>query len=95
MSDIDQSVVAYVDAISSAYQEGVRLVHKVQAKDKPTKAQYAAVDEPAVQELEQSLHQGETTVRTQYERNLKRFGSAFAVGDSEYQPSAQLPGAPV
>ena len=71
------TVVACVDSVSSSYLDGVSLVQKIQAK---TKAAKAPVDASA-QELEQSLQQGESSVRTQYDRCFRRFGNSMAMGD--------------
>ena len=78
------TLVSCVETITSAYLEGVRLVQKIQAKRKTADSlQNGAGDEGSLQELEQSLHQGETTIRTQYDRNFRRFGNSFAMGDRE------------
>ena len=71
------SVVACVDAVSSSYLDGVRLVGNIQAKRKAAKL---PIDSSA-QELQQSLQQGESSVRTQYDRCYRRFGNTMAMGD--------------
>ena len=74
-----RTVLACVDAITSSYREGVKLLHKIQAKRKPTGKVQSGPG--AAHELEVSLHQGDANVRSQFDRNLKRFGNAFARGD--------------
>ena len=71
------TVVACVDAVSSSYLDGVRLVGNIQAKRKAAKTPI----DPAAQELQQSLQQGESSVRTQYDRCFRRFGNSMAMGD--------------
>ncbi|KAL9104625.1 MAG: hypothetical protein Q9163_000429 [Psora crenata] len=76
------AVVGCVAAVCSAYHDGAELVQHIKEKRKARKAlkQAPQVDE-TTQELEQSLSRGEGTVRTQYDRDFKRFGESFANGD--------------
>ncbi|KAL9130233.1 MAG: hypothetical protein Q9217_001526 [Psora testacea] len=84
-SDTDNKVLAVVGcvaAVCSAYHDGAELVQHIKAKRKARKAlkQASQVDE-TTQELEVSLNRGEGVVRSQYDRDFRRFGDPFASGD--------------
>ena len=81
------SVIACVDAVSSSYLDGVRLLGNIQAKRKAAKEPI----DSAAQELQQSLQQGESSVRTQYDRCFRRFGNSMAMGDRKFHPIAPTP----
>ena len=78
------TVVACVDSVSSSYLDGVRLVGNIQAKRKANKQPH----DSTAQELQQSLQQGESSVRTQYDRCFRRFGNAMAMGDRKLEAIA-------
>lgn len=80
------TVIACVDAVSSSYLDGVRLVGNIQAK---RKAARTPID-TAAQELQQSLQQGESSVRTQYDRCYRRFGNTMAMGDRKLYARPRL-----
>ena len=69
----------------SAYHDGAELVQHIKAKRKAKKAlQQAPQIDETTQELSLSLSRGEGIVRSQYDRDFKRFGDAFASGDREF-----------
>ena len=80
------AVVACVAAVCSAFHDGGELVQQIKAKrkaqkallsnDAPSEANYASTTE-----LEMSLSRGEGVVRSQFDRDFKRFGETFATGD--------------
>lgn len=81
------AVVACVAAVCSAYHDGGELVQQIKAKRKAKKA-LLPNDTPSdpnnasTTELEMSLSRGESVVRSQFDRDFKRFGETFATGDS-------------
>ena len=80
------AVVACVAAVCSAYHDGGELVQQIKAKRKAKKA-LLSQDAPcgpndgSTTELEKSLSRGEGVVRSQFDRDFKRFGETFATGD--------------
>ena len=76
------AVVACVAAVCSAYHDGAEILQQIKAKRKARKAaRQDLLTESSTQELELSLHRGEDVVQSQYDRDYKRFGAAFANGD--------------
>lgn len=81
------AVVACVGAIISAYHDGAELVAQIKAKRKAKKAlQNGSIQEQTTQELESSLHRGESVVQSQFDRDARRFGEQFIVGDRQFEP---------
>ncbi|KAI9736337.1 MAG: hypothetical protein M1834_001223 [Cirrosporium novae-zelandiae] len=72
------AVVACVAGVISAFNDGSKLLAKI--KDK-RRAQAAMRDEQT-KSLEESLALGPPTIRTEYDRDVRRFGSQFAEGDN-------------
>ena len=77
-------MVGCVAAVCSAYHDGAELVQHIKAKRKARKAlkQGSKIDE-STRELSLSLNRGEDVVRSQYDRDFRRFGDSFASGDRE------------
>ena len=76
------AVVACVAAVCSAYHDGAEILQQIKAKRRARKAaRQDLLTENSTQELELSLHRGENVVQSQYDRDYKRFGTAFANGD--------------
>ena len=77
------AVVTCVTAVCSAYHDGAELVQQIKAKRKARRAllQNASSQHVATSELEMSLHRGEGVIRSQYDRDFRRFGKSFAQGD--------------
>ncbi|KAL8792821.1 MAG: hypothetical protein Q9195_004550 [Heterodermia aff. obscurata] len=76
------AVVACVAAVCSAYHDGAEILQQIKAKRKARRAaRQDLLTESSTQELELSLHRGEDVVQSQYDRDYKRFGAAFANGD--------------
>ncbi|MCJ1262999.1 hypothetical protein MMC22_002869 [Lobaria immixta] len=77
------AVVACVAAVCSAYHDGAELVHQIKAKRKAKRIlqQEVSSQSSSTKELELSLHRGEDVVRSQYDRDFRRFGDSFAQGD--------------
>ena len=77
-------------SIGSAYHDGAEILQQIKAKRKARKAaRQDLLTESSTQELELSLHRGEDVVQSQYDRDYKRFGAAFANGDgSLYWPTS-------
>ena len=76
------AVVACVAAVCSAYHDGAEILQQIRAKRNARKAaRLDAFTEDATRELEVSLTRGEDVIQSQYERDYKRFGVAFANGD--------------
>lgn len=86
------AVVACVAAVCSAYHDGAELVHQIKAKRKAKRAlQQELSSEPSsTTELELSLNRGEAVVRSQYDRDFRRFGDSFAHGDRKYYLSSSI-----
>lgn len=80
------AVVACVAAVCSAYHDGAELVHQIKAKRKAKRIlqQEVSSQSSSTKELELSLHRGEDVVRSQYDRDFRRFGDSFAQGDRKY-----------
>ena len=82
--DVLQTVVGYVAAIVSTYQDGVDLVHDIQDRKRENPSQGGQqADERSSQDLELSMGRGQEVVRSQYQRDFKRLGAPFATGDGE------------
>ena len=78
------AVVACIGAIVSAYHDGAEILQQIKAKRKARKlGRQDLLTESSTQELELSLHRGEDVVQSQYDRDYKRFGAAFADGDGK------------
>ena len=77
------AVVACVAAVCSAYHDGAELVHQIKAKRKARRHQEVSSQTFETRELERSLHRGEEVVRSQYDRDFRRFGASFESGDRE------------
>lgn len=78
------AVVACVGAIVSAYHDGAELVAQIKAKRKAKKTlQNGSLQEITTQGLESSLHRGKQVVESQFDRDARRFGEQFRVGDSQ------------
>ncbi|KAL8832239.1 MAG: hypothetical protein Q9170_004960 [Blastenia crenularia] len=75
------AVVACVGAIISAYHDGAQLVAQIKAKRKAKKASQDGLQEVTTQELESSLYRGQGIVQSQFDRDARRFGDQFRVGD--------------
>lgn len=77
------AVVACVAAVCSAYHDGAELVHQIKAKRKARRALHQEVSSQnfSTSELEKSLTRGEEVVRSQYDRDFRRFGASFEFGD--------------
>ncbi|KAL8715022.1 MAG: hypothetical protein Q9220_000979 [cf. Caloplaca sp. 1 TL-2023] len=77
------AVVACIGAIVSAYHDGAALVAQIKAKRRARREalQNGYLQELTTQELESSLHRGEGIVQSQFERDARRFGEKFRVGD--------------
>ena len=84
------AVVACVAAVCSAYHDGADILRQIRAKRNARKAaRMDAFTEDATHELEVSLTRGEDVIQSQYDRDYKRFGAAFANGDGgrlQWQP---------
>jgi hypothetical protein len=94
------AVVSCVAAVCSAFHDGAELVQQIKAKRKAQKglqsttrggvgardesSTAAAPTQTSTIELEMSLSRGEAVVRSQFDRDFKRFGEGFAVGDREF-----------
>ncbi|KAL9604395.1 MAG: hypothetical protein Q9219_000583 [cf. Caloplaca sp. 3 TL-2023] len=76
------AVVACVGAIISAYHDGAELVAQIKAKRKAKKElQNGSLQDVTTQELESSLQRGQGIVQSQFDRDARRFGEQFRVGD--------------
>ena len=75
------SVLARVVSLCSAYHEGAELVHQIRANKNFCMTFQESPHGISAQDLESSLERGESAVRNQYERIHKRCGEAFAQGD--------------
>lgn len=89
------AVVACVAAVCSAYHDGGELVQQIKAKRKAQKALLSndaanAANYASTTELEMSLSRGEGVVRSQFDRDFKRFGETFATGDRESQANLEF-----
>lgn len=77
------AVVACVAAVCSAYHDGGELLEQVTVKRNARKvARRDALIDDSTQDLRLSLTRGESVVQSQYDRDYRRFGAAFADGDS-------------
>lgn len=87
-------MVACVAAVCSAYHDGAELVQQIKAKRRAKRAllQEASTQNTSTEDLEISLARGEGTVRSQYDRDFKRFGASFANGDRKCQTTSTLEG---
>ena len=84
MSLPDQTVAAYVAAICSAYSDAAEILQNIQVKEQARKDHVQNFStEASIQELELSLGRGKEVVQNQYNRDYKRFGTIFAIGDSQ------------
>ena len=72
------AIIGCVAAVVSAYKDGEMIVRKI--KEKRRLKQVASPP----QSLERSLEQGPPAVEQAKELGIERYGSKFAVGDSEY-----------
>lgn len=84
MSDFELlAVVACVATVCSTYHDGAELLQQIKAKRKAQKALLQVVPSQTVftADLETSLSRGEGVVRSQYDRDFKRYGALFAHGD--------------
>ena len=76
------AVVGCVAAVCSAYHDGTELIHQIKERRKAKRALREAVSpENATKDLELSLAQGQDAVRSRYDRDFRRLGEAFAIGD--------------
>ena len=76
----------------SAYHDGTELIQHIKAKRKAKRAlQDGSAIDTSTQELEQSLKRGEVVIGSQYDRDFKRFGDSFALGDRMHAPPLILP----
>ncbi len=71
------AIVSCVAAVLSAYKDGAVIVQRIKEKRRARKAL------PPTTLLEESLRKGPQAVEEAKENGLKRFGSEFAIGDSE------------
>ena len=79
------AVVSCVAAVCSAYHDGTELIHQIKERRKAKKALREAVGpDSTTKDLELSLARGQDVVRSQYERDFRRLGEAFAVGDRKH-----------
>jgi len=75
-------VVACVSALCSAYHNGGEILQQIRAERKARQAvRLDAFTEDSTHDLEISLARGEDVIQSQYDRDFKRFGQAFADGD--------------
>ena len=86
------AVVACVAAVCSAYRDGAELVSQIKAKRKARKAlqQEVLSEYSSTTELELSLKRGGGVVRSQYDRDFRRYGATFANGDRKLLPCSYL-----
>lgn len=78
------AVVACVAAVCSAYHDGAELLQRVIASRNASNAsQWDALTGDSIEELRQSLFRGKSVVQSQYDRDYRRFGAAFADGDGQ------------
>ena len=75
------AVVGCVAAVCSAYHDGSELIHEIKERRRAKKALQNSIQDRSTQELEASLGRGEVTIRSQYDHDFRRLGSAFAHGD--------------
>ena len=76
------AVVACVAAVCSAYHDGAEILQQIRAKRNARKAaRLDAFSEDTTHELGISLARGQDVIQSQYDRDYKRFGVAFANGD--------------
>ena len=79
------AVVSCVAAVCSAYHDGTELIHQIKERRKAKKALREAVSpDSTTKDLELSLARGQDVVRSQYDRDFRRLGQAFALGDRKH-----------
>lgn len=75
-------VVACVAALCSAYHNGGEVLQQIRAERNARQAaRLDAFTEDSTHDLAISLARGEDVIQSQYNRDHKRFGQAFADGD--------------
>ncbi len=75
-------VVACVAALCSAYHNGGEILQQIRAERNARQAaRLDAFTEDSTHDLAISLARGEDVIQSQYDRDYKRFGQAFADGD--------------
>ena len=84
MSDVEAlAIVAYVAAVCSAYHDAAELLQQITMKrNARNDFQWDALIDDSAQDLRLSLTRGKSVVQSQYDRDYRRFGTAFANGDS-------------
>ena len=75
------SVLACVASLCSAYNQGVELIQQIRADKKSCMTFQESPLGTSAQDLESSLKRGESAVGNYYERIHKRCGAVFAKGD--------------
>jgi len=86
MSDSEiMAVVRLVANIVGTYKESKSIVKSIKerAKSRRPNRNHDVLDR-ASRDLEYSLSRGQEMVRSQYERDFRRLGQTFAVGDGEH-----------
>lgn len=81
-------VTAVVASIVSAFASGMDIFKRMKAKQRPKRSSqkpYRMTEEEW--QLQSSLQHRPREIRAEYDRNLVRFGSRFAIGDSTAQTS--------
>ena len=82
------AVVDCIRLICSAFHDAAELLKQVKTSRglrEDRRHDGGLLEEMQIQDLELSLKRGVSVVQSQYDRDYKRFGAAFANGDREQQ----------
>ena len=89
----DMAVNICVLSICGAFQNAARLLEQIRGFRESYEGSTQGknlLETIQSQDLETSLHRGASVVQSQYDRDYKRYGIAFARGDGELQCAKSL-----
>lgn len=89
----NMAVVGCIQLVCRAFHDAAELLRQVRTSRglrEDRRHDEGLLEEMQMQDLELSLERGASIVQSQYDRDYKRFGSAFAKGDRELNSNAVL-----
>ena len=86
------TVAHSAETICATYRDGYDLVQRIRAKRKARKLlrKDCPQGRDSIDELEQSLTKGDTSIKSQLDRDCARFGEAYATGDRQFSRDQSL-----